>query len=511
MVDSRSLVRQPKPKNLLGRLRAGRSAEERAFPTLSFDQYLELFQFNGQTTPFLGGGTLTQRETELPDSFRGAVEQAYKSNGIVYATIACRMYLFSEARFQFRRMVSGRPTDLFGGPELKILEEPWPNGNTSDLLKRMSTDADIEGNFFAARKPVAPGVVRLQRLTPDWVTIVVGSRSRPDSPHPNWERDAEVIGYVYHPGGMGAGTDWEILTPEEVCHFAPVPDPISRFRGMSWLTPVMREIMGDTAAMTHKLKFFENGATPNMVVTMDNDEITSPEVFQKWVDVFEDNHVGMFNAYKTLYLGAGAKADVIGANMQQIDFKIVQGHGETRIAAASGVAPIIIGLSEGLEAATYSNYGQAKRRVADGTLRPLWRDAAASLARVVAVPSNAQLWYDDRDIPFLREDIRDEVEIFQAEATAARVLIDAGFKPDDAVKAAAGRDLETLLGKHTGLYSIQLQEPGSPKLPNPATPGAEGGAPDPAALPPGTKPAKKPPKPAKSANGNGTKPTTPAT
>src|SRR5205823_2138143 len=32
-----------------------------------------------------------------------------------------------------------------------------------------------------------------------------------------------------------------------------------RWRGMSWLTPVLREIQADTATTRHKQKFFENG------------------------------------------------------------------------------------------------------------------------------------------------------------------------------------------------------------------------------------------------------------
>jgi hypothetical protein len=35
---------------------------------------------------------------------------------------------------------------------------------------------------------------------------------------------------------------------------------------MSWLTPIVREIMGDNAATTHKLKFFENAGDSPMVV-----------------------------------------------------------------------------------------------------------------------------------------------------------------------------------------------------------------------------------------------------
>ena len=52
--------------------------------------------------------------------------------------------------------------------------------------------------------------------------------------------------------------------PEEVCHLAPVPDPVFRFRGMPWIEPIVREVMGDSAATSHKLNFFDNAATPNL-------------------------------------------------------------------------------------------------------------------------------------------------------------------------------------------------------------------------------------------------------
>ena len=78
--------------------------------------------------------------------------------------------------------------------------------------------------------------------------------------------DAEVIGYLYHPGGRNSEYDPIPFMADEVAHFAPLPDPIARFRGMSWLTPVVREIMADSAATTHKGKFFEQGATSNAIV-----------------------------------------------------------------------------------------------------------------------------------------------------------------------------------------------------------------------------------------------------
>jgi HK97 family phage portal protein len=426
---------------------AGR-APRRSNPALGFDDWINYFNYGGAGYGFLaGGGTLAGNEEPIESSFSGYVQGAYKRNGVVFACMLARMLLFSEARFQFRNLRGGRPGDLFGTKDLALLETPWPNGTTGNLLSRMIQDADLAGNFYAAYRP-GPA---LRRMRPDWVTIVLGSPTGRDI-------DMEVIGYAYRPDGVN-GDEIEVLRPETVVHFAPIPDPIARFRGMSWLTPVLREIQADSAATTHKQKFFENGATPNLVVKL-GETVLDPELFQTWVDKFEGQHEGVLNAYKTLYLAAGADAQVVGADMKQIDFKVTQGAGETRIAAAGGVPPVIVGLSEGLQAATYSNYAQARRRFADMTMRPLWREAAASLAPVVTVPRNAQLWYDDRDIPALQEDRKDAAEIAGAQATTIKTLIEAGYEPDSVQKAIAAEDWGLL--KHSGLVSVQLQPPGTP-------------------------------------------------
>jgi hypothetical protein len=57
------------------------------------------------------------------------------------------------------------------------------------------------------------------------------------------------------------------------------------------------------------------------------------------------------------------------------------------------------------------NFKAARRLYVDGTLRPLWHNAAGSLAPLVDVPSDAELWYDARDIAYLRDDNRDAAEI----------------------------------------------------------------------------------------------------
>jgi hypothetical protein len=419
----------------------------RANPEISLNDLLSYFQFGGLAYGLTQGGTPSQKGEPIEGNFQGYVSGAYKSNGVVFACIAARQLLFSEARFQFRQLRNGRPGDLFGTGALGLLENPWIGATTGDLLTRVILDADLAGNFYGVNRGRM-----IRRLRPDWVTIVLGSRT-------GSELDSEVIGYSYDPGGPSSGEDPILLLPEQVAHFAPYPDPVAKFRGMSWLSPIIEEIVADKSATTHKRNFFENGTKLGHVVTLDKELVPNPEKFDRWVAKFKQGHEGVLNAYKTLFLAGGADVKVIGADLKQGDFKQVQGAGETRICAAARVPPIIVGVSEGLESATYSNYGQARRAFADLTMRPLWRNMAGSFARLVQVPPSSELWYDDRDIPFLQEDLKDEAEIQQTQANAIRTLTDAGFTAESAVLAVTSGDLTLLV--HSGLFSVQLQPAGS--------------------------------------------------
>lgn len=420
-----------------------------SFQGLSMDQWVSMFEFGGLNYPFSFSQTMSGNVEEPDWSFEGLVYSGYKSNGVVFACMLARQMTFSEARFTFRQRLNGRPGNLFGNKDLALLERPWPGGVTADLMSRAMQDVDLAGNCFIARRPN-----RLRRMRPDWVTIILGSTSDPDVQA--GDLDADVLGYIYHPGGRGSGRKQVNLLREEVAHFAPIPDPTASYRGMSWLMPVVREFVSDTAMMVHKQKFFENGATPNMVVTLD--PMVKKEAFGEWVRMFSEKHEGALNAYKTLYLGAGSTVTPVGKDFRQMEFAITQAAGETRIAAAAGVPPVIVGLSEGIKAATYSNYSQARRRFADMTIRPLWRSMATSLEILVNVPTGAELWYDDRDIPFLIEDFKDRAEVQSHNSQSIRQLVDAGFTPDSVVDAVTSNDLTRL--QHTGLFSVQLWEPG---------------------------------------------------
>lgn len=404
------------------------------------------------STTWTSGG-----QESAPAGYEQYAMSLFAGDPVVFAAAVTRLSVFSQARLQWRRFRNGRPQDTFGDQALNLFERPWKGGTTSDLLGKMLLRADLAGNAY-----VWNSGKRLHVWRPDWVTIVLGSESEPDATNPEWFEDAEVVGYLYSPGGSQGTIRPRLYLADEVSHFAPLEDPLAHYRGMSWLTPVIREIQADKAATEHKARFFENAATPNMVIKFD------PSVDQTKVKAFkelmESEHSGHLNAYKNLYLGGGADATVVGSDFQQLDFSATQGKGETRIAMASGVHPTILGASEGMQGSSLNagNYGQAKRLFSDVRLQHLWGNAVSSLEVLVPParrPDGAHLWFDTKSIPFLQDDLKDTAEIQAKQAQAIKSLTEAGYDAASVVAAVIADDYSQL--KHTGVFSVQLQPPGA--------------------------------------------------
>lgn len=283
----------------------------------NLDWYIQ--QLNNPYALYASGGTTLRNGRtveEAEHAFTGYVQAAYKANGPIFGIVLARLMLFTEARLAYRRLVNGRPGDLFGddeGGSLSLLQKPWPNGTTGELLARMEQDASFSGNSFTVNEGD-----RLRRLRPDWVSIVL-------SGDPDQEFDVDVLGYAYTPGGLGRG-ETKVYLPDEVCHWSPIPDPLSQYRGMSWLTPVIRELQADQAATDHKSAFFKNGASPRLVVSLK--ESVREEQFKKFVRAMAESTGGTDQAYKTMYLAGGADVTVAGADLRQLDFRATQGAGE---------------------------------------------------------------------------------------------------------------------------------------------------------------------------------------
>lgn len=444
------------------RRRGGQPSEESRYSIDTYiSEYLGSFSYGGQTygygnLPGLRQTLAGNRAAEIAGSLRGYTSALLRSPP-AFAAQMVRALVLSQARFTFRnRPTSPTPRRTFGTQALGILERPWPRATTGELLARMEWHAGLAGNAYVARQGTRQKP-RLRVLRPDWVAVVWGSESEPESEFAGHMLDGELLGFVYWAGGPSRGTP-QILLPDECCHWSPIPDPLSPGMGMSWLTPALRDMQSDQVMTQHKIRYFEQGASPNLVIK--GLTAQTQEQFNALVDMLEDRHTGAANAYRTLYLTGGADATVVGNNLAEIDFKSVQGASETRISFLSRVPAPILGIAEGLAGSSLNagNFGQSRRLFADTWVYPTLMDLCAALANVVDVPSDAELWFDVADIPLLREDEKDAAEIARIEVASIRQLVDSGFVPDTAIAAVTRRDM-TLL-RHSGLVSVQLLPPG---------------------------------------------------
>lgn len=357
--------------------------------------------------------------------------QAYQTNGVVFACILARMLLFSEARFKFQSLTDGH---LYGNDSLRLLEYPWPNGTSGELLARMEQDVSLAGNCYLWK--AEPDLI--VRLPPAEVVII--SEQHDDGAGRVYRR---LLGYSWEPDPVKPVSDRpppQFFTPDEICHWSPIPDYVANFRGMSWLSPVLREIESDMGMTTYKTKYMDHGHPITAIKY-------APKLRADTIDFITDRlmakYGGVNNAWKPLVLDQGADP-VLSHGLAELDFRNIQQGSEQRICAAAGLYPIIVGLRDAESGTTYP---EAMRAFADKTIRPLWRSACAALQGLIdGMPDRGvQLWYDTSGIAALQDAEKDKAQVTQIHSAAALTFIQAGFTRESVVAAITSGDLSQLV------------------------------------------------------------------
>jgi phage portal protein BeeE len=407
-----------------------------------------------------------KREAALT-SIASAAQQAYETNGVVFACTLVRMMMLAEASFKFRNV---KDKHLFGNPDLELLEYPWLNATAGELWARMEQQSSLYGNAFVAKVETDELLV----LPADEVVIV--SEVVTSSTGVKYKRP---IGYDWDPQkqpGVDSKASAQFFTVDEVAHWSPIPDPSAKFRGMSWLTPVLKDVTADSSMTAYKAMYMDHGSP---VTAVKYDRPLKPETIDYLIERIRKKYGGVSNAWNPLVFDQGADP-VLSAGLDQLDFRNIQAGGELRICAAAGVPPILIGLRN----ADGGDYHSAMRQLADMHMRPLWRSACASLQKLVTVPKDSQLWYDTSDIAALQAAETEKAQVTQVSAAAMLTLIQAGMTPDSVITAVTSGDMSLLVpdpdadvegqndktGQAPGVQSV-LTKPQTPasKMPMPAS------------------------------------------
>src|SRR5260221_5132198 len=162
-----------------------------------------VYGFGGGGGGYAGGPQFSyggNRAREFSGALPGYTA-AVKSCPPAFAAQMVRALVLSQARFTFRsRPWTKTPRRTFGTPDLRLLERPWPNGTTGDLIRKMEWHAGLAGDSFVTNWQQDN---RLRDLRPAWTAIVHGSQAEPDDPV--GALGSKIFGYVYQNGGVTAG------------------------------------------------------------------------------------------------------------------------------------------------------------------------------------------------------------------------------------------------------------------------------------------------------------------
>ncbi len=403
------------------------------------------------------------REPVMPQ-LAGFAQQASGSSSPVFSAHLVRMALFSEARFQFQALDDRH---LFGTTALAKLEEPFgPDTTTGNLLARMEQDAFLAGQAYIWD---APGEDRLVRLRPDWVTIV---SEKVQVGGGGWYR--RPVGYWWEPPKPVLGQGDGFLVPAGECvHWAPVCDPQADFRGMSPLTPVIRDIQGDDGMARYKIRYLQHDATPNIIIKYA--QRLAEGTIDRIRERVDARYAGPDNAGKTLILDQGADLTLAGNSLSQMDFGNVQAVGQERILAACSVPGVLVGL-EPLRGAG-RGYQESMQKLANIWARPQWRSACGALGKIVDVPVGNRLWFDVSDIAALQDGEMERGQAALVRAQALLALVQAGYTHESAIAAVDAMDLSQLKAGGAGTpassqpvqHLLPQQQPGATADPLPAT------------------------------------------
>lgn len=362
----------------------------------------------------------------------GIVRQAraaVRDNGVVFAVQSVRQALFAEARFIFQSM---QDDHTFGDQSLSLLEHPWPNADSGELLARLCLGGSLGNGYIRKAVPEGAGDPVLVEMRQEDVTIL--SQELHDDLGRTWK---QPVGYLED---MGPGREPQIYTTAEVAHFSPVPDPFARWRGMSYLTPILGEVRTDQQLTKYKTFHLENGAMPGLVVKY------TTKLTTKTVDILrrrlKARYGGPDNAGNVLVLDEGADLSVAGSTLEQLQADAVTKAGERRVCAAGGPGMLVIcGFEEG-------DYTAAVRRLADLWARPWWRMACASLEHLVPTSANVadvRLWYNVGGIAALREGELARGQAFLVNVQGIASAVAAGYSRETSVLAAAANDVAVLV------------------------------------------------------------------
>lgn len=219
----------------------------------------------------------------------------------------------------------------------------------------------------------------------------------------SWVQPAENGGYTVY---QGASRPRQFVPVSDMV-VSLLPDPTHPRRGLSPLRAALKDVQIDDERADYTMEMMVNTPSPGLI-------FSQPE---NWDDEQKQQiratlmgGLGRGQRGRAVFM-SGSDVDLqVPAPMKDMDWKGLANLGESRVCAALGVPPILVGLRVGLDSATYSNYEVAEKAFYRGTMSALWTrlDGAFTRGFIASEPgeedSGLEVYCDTTLVRGLREE-----------------------------------------------------------------------------------------------------------
>ncbi|MCX7805705.1 MAG: phage portal protein, partial [Planctomycetota bacterium] len=355
-------------------------------------------------------------------------EGLVRRQDVVYACVRRLCQAAAEAPARVGRMAAGGWRDEPDHPIQGVLDRPNVAMAYAEFLAHVVAHLKLTGDSYIWKWRSRDGaIVELWPVPTSWVTAV-------------YDRDGRPAGYDVFQGQALAKAR---VMPRDMLRIWE-PDPAHPMKGLAPLQAALRAVQAEEERQDYTVEMLANSRVPGFVLYQP-DAWSEEQKSEARATLMAG--LGRGRRGSPLFLSGENARIELPAPLRDLDWPGLAGLSETRICACFGVPPILVGLRSGLDAATYSNYEQARRAFYQDTVSPLWTALDAALTRGLLrdeeEPPDLEIYHETGDVRGMREDqeslARRASELFRAGLVTrdeAREI--AGLGP---LGGAAGRSL----------------------------------------------------------------------
>lgn len=287
-------------------------------------------------------------------------EKAYANHALIAACAKLRANVAAQPRLEIGMESADSEAwePVKSHPLLDLINSPMREISRSKLIKSAVIAHGLTGlgYIWKIRNKSRSQVVALFPLPTSWVTPVRA-------------KDSERYFKAYRVQNQKESVDVnDMATLRD-------PDPRNPSRGIGFVEQAWRAHVLDMERESYQGEVTKNLKHPGTVIST---EKPVPEDQREKARTEFRDRFGRGKRGEIAFLGGNAKIEIMNP-LKDMDWPGLTGLSETRICAAAGVPPILIGARAGLDRSTYSNYEQAKKAFYLSTMAPLWEDIADDL------------------------------------------------------------------------------------------------------------------------------------